>query len=301
MQVFTSIVQLQPGLYVMRHPGGNMPPLSIAQSPRGKGEIEVLTAKPDRGMVLEDSSDCVVMRVSEASVELLVAAFSASGEGIVPSLKVDRIALDGPEPASVAPQPAQKQLVIKDKGISIVGHVEVLGDAVAGEGEWLGNPGSTRRVEGFQLMWPDRPEGVDLAYNVVVEGVGALPVVKTGQFSGTRREAKRITEVTFALVGPNASKYELSGVAHFSGGFQIPLSSGVALSGPSGMEHLTALGLRVVPVDAARTVKKTGGVWDESARTKVFSAKSTASNTKTTIAGKKAMAKPAKTASKAKK
>lgn len=280
-----------------------MPPLSITQTPGARGEIETLTARSGRGLVLENGTDCIVMRVSGMPVELLIAAYSRGTQAVVPALKVDRIALDvAAAPAANAVEAPQKKLVIKDKGISLVGHVELVGDTVAGDGEVLGNPASAHRIEGFQIMWPDRPEGVDLAYNVVVEGVGATPVVKTGQFTGTRREAKRITEVTLALIGPNASKYHLAGTAHFSGGFQIPLSSGVALSGPSGMEHLTGLGLRVasaVPAaaSAARGAKKVTSLWEESPRTKVFSAKG-ATSKKQSVVAKKPSTKTAKAAPK---
>jgi len=295
MKVSTSVVQLQPGMYILRHPGGGMPPLSVTRTPGCRGECEVLTARPQRGTVLEDASDCIVMRVGAAPVNLLVAAFPINGAAVEPAIKVDRISLEAPAAPVAAPSaPAAPKLVIKDKGISLVGHVELQGDVVASEGQLLGQSGTTRRIEGFQIMWPDRPEGVDLAYNVVIEGVGATPVVATGKFVGTRRQAKRITEATFALVGPNASRYQLDGTAHFSGGFQIPVSSGVALSGPSGMEHLTGLGLRVVPA-AARAAAKPANVWEESPRTKVFSAKKAAPKTKAATT-KKPATKAAKAA-----
>jgi len=277
MQIYTTVIQLQPGFYILRHPGGTMPPLSIAATPTSKGEIHTLTAQAHRGMILENAADCIVMRVDRAPVELLIAAYASQGAAVAPAMKVDRIALGNPA-APVAPTaPAasaapQKQIVIKDKGISLVGHVELLGDVVAGEGETLGRPNTPQRVEGFQIMWPDRPEGVDIAYNVAVEGLGTSPVVKSGQFAGTRREAKRIVETTFALIGPNAAQYQLAGTAYFSGGYQIPVSSGAALSGPSGMEHLTGLSISVTPA-VRRAVPKAGNVWEASARTKVFTAK----------------------------
>ena len=117
-------------------------------------------------------------------------------------------------------------------------------------------------------MWPDRPAGVDLAYNISVEGFGATPVVKTGKFCGTRGEARRITEVTFTLIVPAAENFKLDGLASFSGGFQIPVESGIPLGGPSGIEHLTAISLRPV-LDAAAQKNP----WNDTAKTKVFKAK----------------------------
>lgn len=154
---------------------------------------------------------------------------------------------------------------------------------VAAEGELLGDENSSFRLEGFQLMWPDKPQGVDVAYNISVEGFGATPVVKTGNFCGTRGEARRITEVTFTLVGPDADKYELNGTACFSGGFKLPVESGIPLGGPSGLEHLTAITLR--PVVAGGKKKNP---WAEPGKTKVFKSKAAAKPAETKSVSKKA-------------
>lgn len=274
MHVTSALVQLEPGFYILRHPGPAEPPLSLARSPNSSGEMAVLSTRPSHGMILENGSDCIAIHITGGPVELLVAAFPKNGTAAIPTLRVDRIALEAQKPsAPVNAAEAPRKLVIKDKGVSIVGHVELAGDVVASENEILGDPSANRRVEGFQVMWPDKPEGVDIAYSVSVEGHGALPIVKSGNFTGTRREARRITEATFALIGPNAQKYQLTGTAYFSGGFQVPVSSGMPLSGPSGLEHLSGISLRVVPAPAKSA--KTASVWEESPKTKVFSAKKT--------------------------
>jgi hypothetical protein len=82
-------------------------------------------------------------------------------------------------------------------------------------------------------------------------------------------------------VGPQANAWRLEGSAHFSGGYQMPLVPGMALTGPSGSEHLTALNLRAVP---SATPGKAASAWDASARTTVFKAAQAAPKRK---AGKK--------------
>jgi hypothetical protein len=74
-------------------------------------------------------------------------------------------------------------------------------------------------------------------------------------------------EVTFMLTGAKAAQFALKGKAHFSGGFSKDVQAGVALHGPSGMEHLTALELDAVPAGGGKSVK---GAWDASPRTKIF-------------------------------
>lgn len=272
MEISNSIVLMQPGMYILRHPKGAAP-ISICRAPGmanspHNGSIEILATPKTQGTVLRDGADCIVMQIAGASVELLVSAMVRAGDA-VPALRIDQIALDSDNAEA-------GKLVVAPAGISIVGHVELKGDVVANAGETLGDPASSHRVEGFQVMWPDRPEGVDLAYGIAVEGVGAMPMTKTGNFCGTRGEARRITEVTFALIGPNADKYQLNGVAHFSGGFTLPVASGMPLGGPSGVEHLTALSLQAMPRQAGAKVNP----WDESPRTKVFKSKTVVGGTK---------------------
>lgn len=279
MEISSSIVLLQPGLYVLRHPKVSGVALTVNRAPNCLGKIEVLSTPKTNGSVLRDGSDCIVMLISHAAAELLVTAISERALDTQVAIKIDRIALD-PDPVMatmpapvglVTPVNGSKPIEIGPTGLSIIGHVERLGDVVVSEGAVLGKLDSTQRVEGFQLMWPDKPAGVDLAYNISVEGFGSTPVVKTGNFCGTRGEARRITEVTFTLIGPEASRYRLDGNAYFSGGFKLPIESGIPLGGPSGLEHLTAISLR--PVLRTAKDEPAGNPWNDEAKTKVFKSK----------------------------
>lgn len=298
MHITSSTIQLKPGMYILRHPKGGQAPISVTRAPDSAqpgGKLEVVSTAGTHGTLLRNGSDCIVMHVSEAPVELLVSAFLPHAGAAVPALKIDQVGLD-PAPAALPAVPAAaaapaRQIQVSDKGVSIIGHIERTGDVVVSDGQRLGDPATTLRLEGFQVMWPDRPAGVDLAYGIAVEGIGATPVVQSGKFCGTRGKALRITEVTFALVGPDARQFALEGTAHFTGGFAMPIVSGMAVSGPSGLEHLTALSLRTVP---ARATGKAANPWDESAQTKVFKAKAPAA------AKTPATKKVAVTASKAK-
>ncbi|MCC6071291.1 hypothetical protein ACFSQU_17280 [Massilia sp. GCM10020059] len=282
MHIKSSTIQLRQGIYILRHPAGGMAPISVTRAPGGVGKLDMLATAGTEGAVLRNGSDCIVLHVRDAAVEMLVTAFLPREGAPVPALRIDQVGLEPapgalPLPASAPPQPAVPgaggRIQISDKGISVIGHIERTGDVVASNGQRLGDPSTSLRLEGFQVMWPDRPAGVDLAYGIAVEGMGATPVVQTGKFCGTRGKALRITEVSFALVGPQATQFRLEGTAHFTGGFQMPLVSGMAASGPSGLEHLTALTLRVLAATPAATA---ANPWDESPKTKVFKSKAPA-------------------------
>lgn len=277
MEISNSIVVLQPGIYILRHPQGGLPALSISRAPgrpEHNGRLEALWTAGTQGAVLRDGSDCIVMHVQDAPAELLVSAFLARAGDAKPVLRVDKIGLDEATPPVTVPPPAPaalREINIAETGISLIGHIERIGDVVVREGQLLGDPVNNLRLEGFQLAWPDRPQQLDVAYSIALEGLGPMPPVTTGQFCGTRNEARRITEVTLTLVGANASKFVLDGTAYFSGGFNVPVSSGMALSGPSGLEHLTGLSLNTRVAQPGERQQQ--NPWDQSARTKVFKTK----------------------------
>lgn len=266
METRSTLLPLQPGMYVLRHPGKGLAPLSVSLAPGGseEGKINSVSTERTGGAILRDGGDCIVMHVSVAPVTLLVCAFLKNSDDPVPALRLDQIAYDqAPQSSALPGAPIQ----IGEHGISLIGHIERTGDVVAAPGASLGDPLSGLRLEGFQVEWPDRPRGVDLVYRIATEGAGALPAVKSGKYCGTRGEARRITAVSFALTGTHSDQWRLSGEAVFSGGYTLPVSSGQMIAGPSGLEHLTALTLGVQPASVS---EDTGNPWKESVRTKVF-------------------------------
>ncbi len=110
--------------------------------------------------------------------------------------------------------------------------------------------------------------------------------MSTGHFCGTRGQARRITEVTFVLTGPQAARYELDGKVCFTGGFAMPVTAGMPCSGPSGLEHLTSLSLQVRKARPAS--EPASNPWDESAKTKVFKSTRAAAKKKVATQSEKA-------------
>lgn len=287
MEMHSTVVTLQPGMYILRHPQDGQAPLGVARAPGGNGTLTSLSTPDTHGTILRNSHDCIVLQVADAPVSMLVTAYLERAGDPLPALRLDQISLGTPTaapsaPAAPASSTAAPEIRVPANGISLIGHVERLGDQVALPGKQLGETDDDLRLEGFQVMWPDRPDGVDLAYSIAIEGAGPLPVVQSGKFCGTRGAARRITEVTFSLLGPQARHYQLEGTASFSGGFQQTVRSAMPLSGPSGLEHLTALTLAVTPAPAQASANP----WHASARTQVFKAEAPAAAKPATGKGK---------------
>lgn len=274
-------------MYVLRHPGNGLAPISVSLAPGGSEEGKISSVFTERtgGAVLRDGGDCIVMHVSVAPVMLLVCSFQENVFDPVSTLRLDQISYDQAPMSSSAL--AGAPIEIGKHGISLIGNIEHKGNAVAAPGESLGDPLSGLRLEGFQVKWPDRPHGVDLVFRVAVEGAGPLPVVKSGEYCGIRGEASRITAVSFALVGTHSEQWRLSGEVAFNGGCTLPVRSGQMMSGPSGREHMTALKLGVEPASVS---EGRGNAWEASAYAEVFRCSDAALSRKT-VPSKKAAAR----------
>lgn len=279
MNIVHSIILLQPGLYLLRHPGRGLAPLGFSVAPDSQGSLKTLATNDG---VLRSGRDCIAAHVVDAPVRLTVLAYLRHAGDEVPQLRLDQVRLDdagaaqeqaqeqeqAPQQAAVAAPGAPaggRVFEVPAQGISLVGHVERIGDALALPGDVLGNAGDMLRLEGFQVVWPDCPPGVELVSTVVLEDHGAMPDAGIGRFCGTRNMARRIVEVTLTLGGPGAAGLALDGTAYFSGDYAIPVVSGRALGGPSGLEHLTGLRLQVVRARADQP-----GAWAPASGAHVF-------------------------------
>lgn len=274
MNISNTIISLKPGLYIVRHTGGDNPPLSLTRTPASIGKLQGLSTRGDHELVLNSTAEALVLNVLGGDIELLVTGY---GGQQTPALKIDQVALDAhgnnPLPQAAETPSATEtspSVAITQDGLLIAAHVERQGDVLAAPGDLLGQTEGLQRIEGFQLEWIGRPEEVDIAYCTQVEGQGYLPLIKSGNFSGTRNAAQRITGLMFQLTGQNASQHLLSGHAYFSGGFALPITSGTYLSGPSGAEHLIGLAIKTEKIPEASIKNATSNMWEASKNTKVF-------------------------------
>lgn len=246
------IVTLQPGLYALRHPGTGGAPLCVSRVADLTGEggrVECFTIAGEKDGVLRGAGDCILWRVEDRPIGMLVTAFLEQEGETVPAVQIQCLdAVDGAPMRSVAAERGRPPIVVAPHGVSIIACVDGQSDVVASAGECLGSPDSMRSITGFQLEWPDRPAGVDIVYSVSLEGHGCLPEVRTGHFCGVREAGVRMTEIAIGLTGEQAGRYRLTGQAYFSGGFTVYFEGGV-IGGPSGFEHLAALRLEVSACD----------------------------------------------------
>jgi hypothetical protein len=244
----TRIVPLTPGMYIVRFCStpalGEGAILSIAPS-AANTQVEFFASEGIQNNTLLHQNDCVVVRCCGGEGNILITSISRTGVSMV-GARIDRIAGAVDRPGAEIPNlsthaPPRLAPAAPRELVNLLGHVEMTGDVKVPTGQWLGDPQSNYRLEGFTIEWPDRPNDVDIAYSCVIGGVGRSPAVLSGGYCGTRQRAAPITAITASLVGKNANAYKLKLEAVFSGAPTQAVSSGVECRGLTGREHLIAI------------------------------------------------------------
>ena len=279
IEITSSLKQLDPGMWIFRyvaHTPAAVPPLvNLNPAPFGKGSIDFFPSEGVTRNTLVKPGDCIIARVKTAKAAIMISEYHLAGQSSEVTLKLDRID-DGQ--ATLA-APTEKSAKVKNGNaktaaaqpadalnIKLLGHIQMRGDVIV-HNDWLGDPNSNHRIEGFALSCDELPEGVSLGYSCRTTRGSQPQVVLANQFVGTRRKAMPITAVAFNLGGPNAGDYVLSGEIAFAGLPPIAIKPGKELAGPTGAEQLVAL--RIAISKKASQVD-TASPWDDPAITKIF-------------------------------
>ena len=100
----------------------------------------------------------------------------------------------------------------------VVAHVQNVGDLEGNLGDWLGERGSGRWIEGFRITPPQDVIPEELLYRVVV-GPGQLSFwTPSGRFCGSEGFAQPLRGFCVRLQGEAAENYECSYTATFVDG-----------------------------------------------------------------------------------
>jgi hypothetical protein len=244
-------------MYIFRY--ASQPPadkpvcIALQQAPLGKGAIDFFPAEGISKNMMAKLGDTIVARVKGATATVLITEYHMFDESIDPiDLRIDRIdtspaimrnfgVIAKPEPdlaIAATPQPAS---------LTLLAHLQGAGDVNSTEG-WAGQHDSTQRLEGFSVIWDNKPADVDLVYTSTVAGSGPSPNVASGAFTGTRGKALPLVSVGFSLVGPSRHLYELTGHVVFSGAPLRDITPNQMMYGPTGTEPLVALHICITPV-----------------------------------------------------
>lgn len=189
--------------------------LSLPPGSASRPEAVSISGFRDDGW-LSGGGDAALVRVAQGPAQLMVTIYQAPNapEGSAPSLQVMRL-LEQAGPAA-APQPA----ATRPRGpvMEMVAHIQERGDVGAMFGEWLGEPGSKRWIEGFGLAPVADIAAKDIEYQAVLGRGWLSPWVEGGQFCGSRAMALPVLGLKVRLRGEAEATHTVSYSATFIDG-----------------------------------------------------------------------------------
>jgi hypothetical protein len=215
-----------PGLRITLPPGS--PPVADAVTIRGFRDDGWLSGQ----------GDAVLVRVAGGPANVLVTVYQAAGAAAesAPSVQVMKL-LDTPggtaaprataPAAQRAPQPAGTRAPAAPEVMDVLAHVSGAGDVGARLGEWLGERGGKRWIEGFAVAPTQFVSAADLEYQAVLGRGWMSPWVEGGQFCGSRGMALPLLGLRVRLRGDAAERFECWYSASFVDGTEVgPVAGG---------------------------------------------------------------------------
>lgn len=265
----TRLLTLEPGMYIVRYASQDTAEepclISLQPAPIGKSSVDFFPGETVVRNTLSRLGDTLIVRVKNGAGTLLITEYQRADLPVRQvDLRVDRIDTSADiirsEQQRKAPVVANKALEAAARAerhgspvvLKLIGHVQAQGDVTADE--WVGNLDQEARLEGFAIVWPNKPQGVDVAYSCKVADV-LQPAVLSGNFSGSRGKRAPITAVAMALVGPRRAEYVLDAQAVFAGCPPQDLVDGQEVTAQQGQAKLVALHVSITPrieMNAAR-------------------------------------------------
>lgn len=253
LRVTAHMMNLDPGLFcIVQTPnarraddGSGLPGVRISLPPATRPQaVSITTFRPDG--YLNGQIDAALVRVSEGPAQILVTIYqSATGADTAPRLQVLRLGEDvqaaRPATTSLAQPSVAQPPVPQMPGAAppagamqprslpdMIAHVQVRGDVGATLGDWIGERGSKRWIEGFAIAPQKGPiTAKDLEYQAVLGRGWLSPWVEGGQLCGSRGMALPVLGLRVRLRGEAAEKFDCACSATFTDGTAIgPVAGG---------------------------------------------------------------------------
>ncbi len=256
LKVSAHLMTLDAGLFCVFNSPGSSPPDNRTGLPGVRLSAAPATADSDREVSISGfnasgwlggEDGAALVRVSGGPAQVLVTIYQdPDTDHAAPKLQVIRLTEDAAEAAaapaqrnqSQAPPQAAPDPSMQDAGqgrtIEVAAHIYGRGDVGGRLGEWMGERGSKRWIEGFGLMPSDEVAPSDIEYQAVLGRGWLSPWSEGGQFCGSRGMSLPILGLRARLRGAAASTHKLAVSASFVDGTEIgPVSDGEPCEAPS--------------------------------------------------------------------
>lgn len=239
-------VFLEPGS-VPPAPESGLPAVQIAAGPGpDKAAVSVLSFHND-GWVGADSA--AMVRVAGAPAHVMVTVYqdpAAAHEP--PRLQVQKV-VARVEGGAAAPTAAGPRAA---RPVEILAHIYGRGDVGGMLGEWVGEPGSNRWIEGFAIAPREGIPAGDIEYQAVLGRGWMSPWAEGSTFCGSRGMSLPILGLRVRLRGDSARTHRVVLMATFVDGTRVGPCGDDEVCEASSMSPLESFDLRFLPREEAQ-------------------------------------------------
>ncbi len=250
LKVSAHLMTLDAGLFCVFNSPGTAPPdsasglpgvrLSAAPAPAGFGGTVGISGFNANGW-LGGEDGAALVRVVGGPAQVLVTVYQdPEAQREAPKLQVIRLTEDAPKvPAQLAPAATPVPADVAPefdpgKTVEVAAHIYGRGDVGGVLGQWMGERGSKRWIEGFGLAPSGDLTLGDIEYQAVLGRNWLSPWSEGGQFCGSRGMSLPILGLRVRLRGAAADTYALAVSAAFVDGTEVgPVADGGACEAPS--------------------------------------------------------------------
>jgi hypothetical protein len=258
----SKVVDVDKGLVIVRYATAadevRPPKIEVLVNPKDEKHIEIISNPLHSEAVLWQPGACLVVRAMQPG-KLFVEVIPVDDDGsTAATVKVEMLSQGETSGARLSPSatgaavgtgysPGAKSHIDLDR-LKIIGHVAGIGDVTARADEWVAGPSAPARIEGLSIVWPGKPDDLDIRYCVKLARPHAVSgrMMGLGAYAGTRGRALPIVGIRLEMSGAAASSFRLVSEAAFLGA-PIARTSGkqIEMSGPTGREPLVGFRLRL--------------------------------------------------------
>jgi Clostridial hydrophobic W len=248
LKVSAHLMTLQPGVFCVYHSEGSPGPdpatglpgarLTLPPGPTARN-VSIRSFREDGWLGGLESA--ALVRVTDGPAQILMTVYQMPDSGrSAPKLQVMRLADSGagvatvPDlPAPVVDQSKNPETVTGGREGApaqepeIAAHIQMRGDVLARLGDWVGERGSQRWVEGFAVAPRDEIHPDEIEYQAVLGRGWLSPWAEGGQFCGSRGMALPILGLRVRLRGGALATHAIEVSATFTDGTAIgPVAAG---------------------------------------------------------------------------
>jgi hypothetical protein len=228
LEATAQILDFEPGLYSVEilsaettraREGLVLPCLKLEPiTPFSPGAGRAFVAALSEGGVLAPGAHPTYVRAEGGKASVLLTIYKVAGARVAPELRVRMIGpaaeLPLPKP-SIVPAPAAADS--KSVPLTVIAHIERMGDVVGKSGEWVGKPGSGAAIEGFMIKPGGELRDEDIEYQAVLGPEWNTPWMRGGEFCGSRGMSLHFLGLRIRLIGRASKRFSCTYRASFVG------------------------------------------------------------------------------------